>query len=100
FHARRPVRRQRRPRRRGRVRRLVTAACVAWLALAGAVSAQSRPTYIQFTPSAVKGALYTPDTGPAPHVAVLLIHRTANFLSHLATTELAKRGFMVLAMNP
>src|SRR4029077_15210828 len=32
--------------------------------------------------------------------AVLLIHRTSNFLSHLATTELAKRGVMVLAMNP
>ena len=33
-------------------------------------------------------------------MAVLLIHRTANFLSHIATTELASRGFMVLAMNP
>jgi pimeloyl-ACP methyl ester carboxylesterase len=48
----------------------------------------------------VKGALYKPDTGPAPHVAVLLIHRTSNFLAHVATRELAKRGFMVLAMNP
>jgi pimeloyl-ACP methyl ester carboxylesterase len=62
--------------------------------------AQSNPLYIQFTPGSVKGALYKPDTGPAPHIAVLLIHRTANFLSHIATTELAKRGFMVLAMNP
>src|SRR5262249_5266301 len=58
------------------------------------------PTYIPFTPSAVKGALYKPDSGPAPHVAVLLIHRTGNFLPHLATTELAQRGFLVLAMNP
>lgn len=64
------------------------------------VSAQSNPTYVQFTPQAVKGALYKPDTGPAPHVAVLLVHRTSNFLSHIATTELAKRGFLVLAMNP
>jgi pimeloyl-ACP methyl ester carboxylesterase len=62
--------------------------------------AQSNPTYIPFTPGAVKGPLYKPDSGPAPHVAVLLIHRTGNFLPHIATTELAKRGFMVLAMNP
>ena len=61
--------------------------------------AQSEPRYIQFTPSAVKGALYKPDTGPSPHVAVLIMHRTGNFLSHLGATELAKRGFLVLAMN-
>src|SRR4030095_7758465 len=60
----------------------------------------SNPTYIQFSPPSVKGALYQPDSGPAPHVAVLLIHRTANFLSHPATRELSKRGFMVLGMNP
>jgi pimeloyl-ACP methyl ester carboxylesterase len=65
-----------------------------------AASAQTNPLYIQFTPSAVKGALYRPDVGQAPHVAVLLIHRTSNFLSHIATTELARRGFLVLAMNP
>jgi pimeloyl-ACP methyl ester carboxylesterase len=60
--------------------------------------AQSNPLYIQLGPA--KGALYKPDSGPAPHVAVLLTHRTANFLNHIATTELAKRGFMVLGMNP
>jgi len=60
--------------------------------------AQSHPLYIQLGPA--KGALYKPDSGPAPHVAVLLIHRTSNFLNHIATTELAKRGFMVLGMNP
>src|SRR5216117_2081859 len=62
--------------------------------------AQSNPTYVQFSPGSVKGALYKPDAGPAPHIAVLLIHRTSNFLSHIATTELARRGFLVLAMNP
>jgi hypothetical protein len=62
--------------------------------------AQSNPRYILFNPSSVKGALYTPDSGPAPHVAILVIHRTANFMSHPATTELSKRGFMVLGMNP
>ena len=33
--------------------------------------AQSQPTYIQFNASAAKGALYKPESGPAPHVAVL-----------------------------
>lgn len=70
------------------------------LSIATAATAQSAPEYIQFSPSAVKGALYRPTGGTAPHVAVLLIHRTSNFLSHLATRELASRGFMVLAMNP
>ena len=62
--------------------------------------AQSNPRYIAFTPSATKGALYKPDSGPAPHVAILIIHRTGNFMVHLGTTELAKRGFLVLGMNP
>ena len=76
------------------------ALAVALLSAAVPVFAQNRPIYVPLTPGAVKAVLYTPDTGPAPHVAVLLIHRTSNFLSHPATTELAGRGFMVLAMNP
>src|SRR3954447_22948852 len=73
------------------------------LALAlGATSAlgQSNPCYVQFRPSATKGALYAPDSGPAPTVAFLTIHRTSNFMNMIATRELAKRGFMVLGMNP
>jgi pimeloyl-ACP methyl ester carboxylesterase len=70
------------------------------LALSAPLFAQSNPIYIQFAPGPVKGALYKPDSGPAPHVAVLLIHRTSNFLSHPATRELSKRGFLVLAVNP
>lgn len=66
----------------------------------GDAVAQSNPRYIRFSPSATKGALYVPDSGAAPHVAVLVIHRTSNFMNHLSTTELAKRGFMVLGMNP
>src|SRR5436305_6270626 len=62
--------------------------------------AQSNPRYIQFKPGSVKGALYKPDSGPTPHVAILAIHRTANFMSHPATTELSKRGLLVLGMNP
>src|SRR5438046_10739149 len=61
---------------------------------------QSNPRYVQFRPSATKGALYTPDSGPAPTVAFLAIHRTSNFLNMIGTRELAGRGFMVLGMNP
>jgi pimeloyl-ACP methyl ester carboxylesterase len=71
---------------------LVLAACAA--------SAQSNPAYIQFSPAATKGVLYWPDSGPAPTVGILIVHRTANFLQHLGATELSRRGFLVLAMNP
>jgi pimeloyl-ACP methyl ester carboxylesterase len=73
---------------------------VLFVALASMTLAQSNPRYIQFTPGAVKGALYKPDTGPAPRIGIVLMHRTGNFLSHLGATELSKRGFLVLAMNP
>jgi hypothetical protein len=62
--------------------------------------AQSKPLYIQFSPSAVKGALYEPNSGPAPHVGILIMHRAANLLSHEGCTELPARGFLVLCMNP
>ena len=69
------------------------------LAAAAAAGAQSRPEYIPFAPTTVKGALFRPDSGPAPHVGVLVMHRTLNFLPHIANTELARRGFLVLGMN-
>src|SRR4051812_3205323 len=56
--------------------------------------AQSHPEYIPLP--RIQAALYKPDSGPAPHVAFLVAHRTANNLSNIACTELAKRGFMVL----
>ena len=82
------------------MRRGAAALALFVLAAAATAAAQSRPVYVSFTPGSVKGVLYAPDTGPAPHVAVLLIHRTSNFLAHIATRELAARGFLVLAMNP
>ena len=64
-------------------------------------NAQSNPTYIQFAPSAVKGALYKPDPPmPAARVGILVVHRTGNVMGSLACTELAKRGYMVLCLNP
>ena len=62
--------------------------------------AQSNPRYVQFSPSAVKGALYAPDSGTAPHVAILATHRTSNYMGYHGCRELAQRGFLVLCMNP
>lgn len=61
---------------------------------------QSNPEFIPFTPNAVKGALYTPDSGEAPHVAILALHRTSNYMAYHGCRELSARGFMVLCMNP
>ncbi len=60
--------------------------------------AQSKPEFIAFA-GASKGALYKPDAGPAPHVGILVMHRTANYLDHRACTELSRRGFLMLCMN-
>jgi pimeloyl-ACP methyl ester carboxylesterase len=60
--------------------------------------AQSKPEFIAF-PGASKAALYRPDAGPAPHVGILVMHRTSNFLEHRACTELSRRGFLMLCMN-
>jgi hypothetical protein len=73
--------------------------CLALLLLPTPLFAQSNPRFIPFQ-GAAKGALYTPDSGPPPHVAILTMHRTSNVMAGLATRELSQRGFMVLAMNP
>src|SRR4051812_10671567 len=80
-----------------------TAGLVAAMALcAQAHAAAPAPTFIQFSPSATKGALYLPDPAkfPAPHVAVIAMHRNSNYLSHISTKELPARGFVVLGINP
>ena len=82
------------------MKRSVVRLTVAVLAVASPLFAQSDPTYIQFSPAPVKGALYRPDRGPAPHVAILIIHRTANVLGTATARELSSRGFMVLGVNP
>jgi hypothetical protein len=61
-----------------------------------------RATYdFSGVPNSVKGALYAPDTPQKPpHVGILVMHRASNFMNALACTELSKRGFLVLCMNP
>jgi len=73
-------------------------AVVALCLVPAAAQTQSKPEFIPFR-GAVKGALYKPDAGPAPHVGILVMHRTANYLTHPACTELSKRGFMLLCMT-
>jgi hypothetical protein len=48
------------------------------------------------------GALYQPDPAvhPKPHIAVVNMHRTENRLAHISMREMAKRGFVILGMNP
>lgn len=59
--------------------------------------AQSNPTYQHL--GQTDTALYKPDTGPAPHVGIIVMHREADYMNNIACTEFAKRGFMVLCMN-
>jgi pimeloyl-ACP methyl ester carboxylesterase len=61
-------------------------------------AAQSNPQFIAF-PGISKAVLYKPDAGPAPHVGILVMHPTSNYLRHRACTELSRRGFMMLCMN-
>jgi hypothetical protein len=66
------------------------------LALPGEASAQSRPEYHS---QRINMVLYKPDTGPAPHIAILVAHRTADQLDNSACIEAAKRGLMGLCFN-
>ena len=78
-------------------------ACLGIVCVTAAASAQTNPRYVRFqsVPASVKGALYMPDAPqPAPHVGIVVMHRTSNFMTALACTELSKRGFAVLCMNP
>jgi hypothetical protein len=77
--------------------------CIGMAALAAAMTlssvgfAQSHPEYIRL--GQLSAALYKPDSGPAPHVAFLIAHRTANYLNHIGCRELAARGFLTLCFN-
>lgn len=62
------------------------------------LSAQSNPLFVPFAGN-VTGALYKPDSGPAPYVGIIVMHREGNFMRHIACTEFSKRGFLVLCMN-
>jgi len=69
----------------------------AFSTVASPASAQSHPEFVPLP--RVSAALYRPDSGPAPHVAFLVSHRTGNNLNNIACKELAKRGFLALCWN-
>ncbi len=76
---------------------LRTAAACALALATQSVLAQSNPVYVALGPA--KALYYKPDSGPAPRVAFLLVHRTGNYLQHIGCQELPKRGFSALCMN-
>src|SRR5689334_7672072 len=67
------------------------------IAIPAVALAQSHPEFVPL--ARVSAALYRPDSGPAPHIAFLVSHRTANNLNNIACKELAKRGFLALCWN-
>ena len=73
------------------------AAVAAAMAISSTSFAQSHPEYIPLRQ--VNAALYKPDSGPAPHVAFVVAHRTANYMNHIACRELSARGFLVVCFN-
>jgi hypothetical protein len=75
----------------------LAATAIAVTFAASEASAQSHPEYIPL--GRATGALYRPDAGPAPHVGFVVMHRTANYLNHIACHELSQRGFLALCAN-
>ena len=67
------------------------------LAAPALLSGQTHPEFIPL--GRISAALYKPDKGPAPHVAFVIGHRTANYLNHIACRELSSRGFLALCFN-
>ena len=51
------------------------------IALPAVALAQSHPEFVPL--GRVSAALYRPDSGPAPHIAFLVSHRTANNLNNI-----------------
>src|SRR5436309_1091530 len=72
-------------------------AIAASVVIPGVAVAQTHPEFIPL--GRVSATLYKPDSGPAPHIAFLVSHRTANNLNNPACKELAKRGFLALCWN-
>src|SRR5437762_13271799 len=56
--------------------------------------AQAHPEFIAL--GRLSAVLYKPDNGPAPHVAFVIAHRTANYLNHIACRDFFRRGFLAV----
>jgi hypothetical protein len=58
--------------------------------------AQNFPTYHQL--GQAKATLWRPTSG-TPHIGIVAMHRTSNFLNLAACSEMSNRGFVVLCVN-
>jgi hypothetical protein len=76
---------------------LGTCSFAAAIVAAATAQAQSRPELVQL--GRVSAAIHKPASGPAPHIAILVTHRTANQLNNIACREMAARGFLGVCFN-
>src|SRR4051812_43233351 len=77
---------------------ILAAALFGSAAFVGLAQAQSNPAYVKL-PGRIHGALYKPDSGPAPHIAFVIANGGSNILGAVQCKELAARGFMVFCQN-
>jgi pimeloyl-ACP methyl ester carboxylesterase len=70
------------------------------IVLSGRVFAQTAvmKQFSQFSGGG-QGLYWVPSSGPISPIAFLAIHRTGDYLAHVSTQELPRRGFSVLGMN-
>ena len=72
-------------------------AVAAIAATAAQAQGQSRAEFVQL--GRASAAIHKPASGPAPHIAILVTHRTANNLNNIACREMAQRGFLGVCFN-
>ena len=74
-----------------------TLAMAAIAATAVQAQGQSRAEFVQL--GRTSAAIHKPASGPQPHIAILVTHRTANNLNNIACREMAQRGFLGVCFN-
>jgi hypothetical protein len=80
-----------------RLGRWLSICTLASVALTAPAFGQTNPGFVQL--GRVSATIYKPDSGPAPHIAFLVSHRSANNLNNVACRELSKRGFLAFCFN-
>ena len=86
--------------RKHRIMKVIIVFAVALLAgviTASQATAQTNPIFLQL--GQAKGALYKPDSGPAPHVGIVVMHREANYMNNIACTEFFQRIIYMITLK-